>query len=817
MTADIRHALRLYGRTPVASGIAVVVLAVAVAFVTAFLSLYVDLALRPHRGFDQSGRLMTLGQTDGQRLVGLPARVFDLMADEMSSLDGVAGLSVTSTPGPPEQRYTAELVTQGFFPVLRPRLSAGRGLEAADHDPEAAGVVVISYRYWQDALGGTDVIGTTVELEFVPLVFSLITGSEAEDNVEDRQYRIVGIMSPEMTGTLRSGTSLWLPYERVVDGLIQIPDEQMRASFRDDLTVDVLGRRSEGASVASVVRELGSRYGSAGEGTFLRAGYRFAGVGGAVPNLNVYRESTRQLRLFLAASVLMALVAAANVSLFLLARAPGRRRELGIRLAVGAPLGRIARQLATEAGLLVVVAAALGFVMSVWLGGLLRGLAFLRQTAWRDVSLLDWRVLALAGAFLVLLTALVSLAPILGLRRLGIAASSRAVAARASLAQRVAGAFQVTIAGMLGGAAVAFGWYLLALTFGDPGYELRNRLIVSYSLGPQMDQAQFQQLMERSVVELTRRRDAIEAIPGVSAATFGTPVPGQNGSGTIQISDPDDPTTPIRLRTGSIDSRYVDVLGLRLLHGRTLSDGEAGAVLVNQTLARRLFGRDDVVGEIMPTTSPTTGGEQIVGVLEDLSFDHPAADVEPFVFRPYAATMPDNVLVDTTLSPDALRPELERLLEAGITATPVGNVRPLREPRDRLLAPDRARAWLTAAAAAIVVLLAAYGFYGTQRYLVAAGRREYAIRASIGAGPKALGHLVISRGLMLGLPGLVLGSMLAFITVAWLRDDFVSRDVSAFAVTTVVAAGLVLLLAAASFGPARQAMRTQPAPLLREE
>ena len=88
---------------------------------------------------------------------------------------------------------------------------------------------------------------------------------------------------------------------------------------------------------------------------------------------------------------------------------------------------------------------------------------------------------------------------------------------------------------------------------------------------------------------------------------------------------------------------------------------------------------------------------------------------------------------------------------------------------------------------------------------------------SIGAGPKALGRLVILRGLTLGLPGLALGALLAFITVAWLRDDFVSREISPYAVTLAVVVGLVLLLAGASLGPARQAMRTLPAPLLREE
>jgi hypothetical protein len=109
------------------------------------------------------------------------------------------------------------------------------------------------------------------------------------------------------------------------------------------------------------------------------------------------------------------------------------------------------------------------------------------------------------------------------------------------------------------------------------------------------------------------------------------------------------------------------------------------------------------------------------------------------------------------------------------------------------------------------------GFYGTQRYLVVAGRREYAIRASLAAGPDALGRLVLKRGFFLGMPGLIVGGLLSFVFVAWLRDGLVSRDVSPGIVTIGVVAGLALLLVAASLAPARTARRTQPASLLRED
>jgi ABC-type lipoprotein release transport system permease subunit len=164
-----------------------------------------------------------------------------------------------------------------------------------------------------------------------------------------------------------------------------------------------------------------------------------------------------------------------------------------------------------------------------------------------------------------------------------------------------------------------------------------------------------------------------------------------------------------------------------------------------------------------------------------------------------------------------LTQQLRGLADSGAIELPPINVRPLTTLRSNMLVLDIVRAVLTIVGAGLVVVLAASGFYGTQRYLVAAGRREYAIRATLGAGPRALGWLVMERGVRLGLPGLVVGTLVAFATVAWLRDNYIPREMSALAIAALVAAALVLLLLAASFGPARYARRTQPAPLLRDD
>lgn len=804
LSDDLRHALRIYRKSPGSTALAVVALAIAMAFVSAFVSLYVDLILRPYPGFAESGRLVTIGWTDGRNSGRLPAELIDRMADDVTTLEAVAGTAYLGfAVGPDRERLGGEVVTRDFFARLRPRLALGRGFEPAEHSADGPAVVVVSHAYWQNELDGYhDVLGQTITIDG--------RSSQASGPTE---FRIVGVMDERLPGAaVPNGTMFWMPVERAL-ALMEGDINAINAAA----SMRTIGRRSRRASVAAVARDLDERYSDseiprgAGFGAI-----RFDVLDGLVYDLGVQRSTARQLRLFLGASLLLALVAAANVSLFLLARAPGRRRELGIRLSIGAPLGRLARQLASEAGILVLAAAILGIALSAWLAQFLRGLAFLRDAQWRDVTLLDWRVLVLVSVFLLGLGILISLAPILGLRRLGIAGSSRIVSARPSLAQRLAGSAQIAIAAALGGAAIAFGAYLVGLTFEYPGYETRDRYAVSYSIQRRFEQGR---VYGNAAVDDPRRRDAMLSIPGVTAVSFAGAVPGlqltYRGLGLPHLTDAN---RRIRVQSFPIDSHYVDVLGLEVLRGRGPKASE-DAVLVNRALARAMFDRDDVVGETLTIgAGPGLRQKDIVGVLADLSYEHPDAELVPMVFETSGHDSDRNIaIVETALSAAELQQALQGLVDAGALELRVMDVAPLGVLRNETMAADRARSALTFVAAALVVVLAAVGFYGTQRYLVTAGRREYAIRASLGAGPRALGRLVLRRGFELGLPGFLLGLPLSYIVVNWVRDNFLSREISALAVTAVVALALFVLSIAASAVPARQARHAQPAPLLRED
>src|SRR5262245_3282456 len=188
--ADCKIALRLYLRTPVSSLIAVVVLAVGIAFVSALLSLYVDLVLKPFRGIQDPDRLVTIAFESMTARFELSER----LSQEVTSLEKVVGIySRRNFPiGRDGERVTVEFATRGFFDSIRPRLALGRGFEPDEHDRNAEPVVVISNRYWREHYAANaGVLGQTIEL----------VGEQWLDGAPaPTEFRIVGVMVPELRG-----------------------------------------------------------------------------------------------------------------------------------------------------------------------------------------------------------------------------------------------------------------------------------------------------------------------------------------------------------------------------------------------------------------------------------------------------------------------------------------------------------------------------------------------------------------------------------------------------------------------------------------
>ncbi len=189
----------------------------------------------------------------------------------------------------------------------------------------------------------------------------------------------------------------------------------------------------------------------------------------------------------------------------------------------------------------------------------------------------------------------------------------------------------------------------------------------------------------------------------------------------------------------------------------------------------------------------------------------------PTAFSLLTTTTQALLLVESRLSAAEIQGLLQDEIDAGVLDFEMSAVRRVDDYWNDLLAPDRARATVTVTSAVLVLVLAAFGYFGMQRFLVASGRREYAILSAMGAGPRAIGHLVLARSIRQGLPGVVLGCLLAVIAVAWMQDGFIAPEVSPVSVAAMVAVGVIALLLAATIGPAHQAQATDPAPLLKEE
>ena len=839
LIGDLRHAIKVYRSTPIASGIAVAALAVAMGFVSAFLSMWSDVALKPPEGFERSGRLVTIGQSGGYAAADssapLTLDIIEGIDATVSSLEFAAG--VTSFPqslrlDDGEQAIQAEAVTRNFSD-LRPRLLLGSLFDEQDHVPDAEPAVILSHRLWLAHFGGReDVIGETArisEIGFnVPARATTTAGDRRPPEARGQDYRIVGVMSPQMTGTFADAIDVWLPYEQAVPFLYGLPEAGSQrelgvsglitspaGSGNTPTRMRGIARLASGVGAEAASNELNARLEI--EGQALAQGLnlsgeeiRFDAIEGVVRDNGIQRESRGQVRLFLLGTLLLAVVAACNISLFLLARASRRRRELGIRMAVGASTRRLARQLASEAALLILLATAAGIAISLWLSVVLRELPFLQQAEWRDVSPFDWRVLAMLAAFMLLLTLLVSLAPLFGLRRMGIGASSAMVTGRAGWGQRLAGTVQITLTGVVGAVAAAFAWHLFHFATADRGFDAEDVLVVELERAPVTASPGAPVTQTSAVVDRERRRDVVAGLPGVEDASFASYAPGGAGNASFTIIQRESGEY-VEYGTTYTDDHYLDVLDIPLAYGSNMNPNDPLQLVGNETYAIDRFGRANAAGEV------TTTNYTVRGVFRDVAFGHPAEAVLPMGLSAWPQSFYPLLLVETSLRPAALRSMLEEKIATGELEFALGDIHRLADVAGRDLLPDRARAALTASSALIVVILAAFGFYGTQRYLVTAGQREYAIRASFGAGPRRLGRLVLSRGLTLAVPGLILGALLAFISVAWLRDGFVTGAVPPVTVVGLAMLVTAAIMLAATLGPARQARSIAPAVLLRED
>jgi predicted permease len=800
LAQDLRFALRRLRGSPTFTLVAVLTLALGIGANVAIFSVVHAVLLRPLPMRDDARlvRLYSVSQQGAGPVSPLDLRDWREGTRAFEGLAGVAGAALTLGGGGPHQapeKVQAGLVTGEFFQVLGPRVHLGRALQPGDDAPGAPKVAVLSHGLWQRRFGGSpDVLGRALDLG------------------GPQPWVVVGVMARGFHFPSRS--ELWTPL--VFDEAMLKPDA------RGSHWLEVYGRLAPGVSLAqaredasAVARHLAGQY----PRTNAERGVRVE------PLRDVLLGDVRpSLLLLLGAVGLVLLIACANLTHLLLARAASREGELSVRLALGASRGRLARELLVESALLSVLGGGAGLLAALWMLDALAALGPRDIPRIEEVSL-DGTVLAFTAGLAVLTTLLFGLLPALQASRTELGRSLRAVvsgaggAAHRHRTRSVLIVAETALAVLL---LVGAGLLLRSFVFLqriDPGFQPEGVLTVKlelpalhYRFGSAAPAAFYEALLTR-----------LRALPGVEAAgaVNGLPMEG-NIPWTIEVKGGLPGQSHVRIVTPGA----LEALRVKVLRGRGLTAEDRGpggrVVLVNAEAARRFWPGEDPLGRTLDTEMDWGSGPfggRVVGVVDNLAFEGLSAPAVPEVYVPYeqARGTGMTLLLRSRGEPLELASTVRGEIRALDPALALTHVRTLASVVDRTVAPLRFYLLLVGTFAGVALALAAVGLYGVVAYAVLRRTRELGIRIALGASERQVLGLVLGRYLRLTALGLVLGLGLAVgasRALAHLLSGVQPVDPLTY-VAVVAVLGAVALLAILL--PARRAARLPPAAALRAE
>jgi len=808
---DARYALRLLGRTPGFTAIAILSLAIGIGANTAIFSLANALLIRPLPGLSDPGRLVDIGRTQsgqGFDTTNYP-NYLDVRA-RTTTLSDVYAYRIEPLPmslsGPDgAERVYGLMVTGNFFTVLGTHAQIGRTFTDADDKPGQNAVTVISDKLWRTRFGADPAI-----------LGRVIT-------ITNKPYAVIGVAPRGFQGTTLIQADLWLPLSNHSTG----PSGNMFTS-RAVAWLVMGGRLKPGVTVKQADGELRA-IGAALEREYPREN---EGRGFAVAASSVFPGRISVIGGFIA--VLMALVAlilmiaCVNLAGMLLARAAGRRREIAVRLAIGAARGRLVRQMLTETVVLFAGGCAAGLLLSRWLESAL--LSLLPELPFPiGVGIeTDWRVLGFTIGLSLAAAVLCGIAPALQASRPDLVPALKTQGLDGGPARlRLRNAFlvcQVTLALLL---VIAGGLFLRALDRAvriPPGFDQTNVDVVSLDLSlAGFKEAEAQQFAHDL---LTR----VRAMPGVQRAAIAVDLPldgDRMGFGDVRIPG-EDPNIRHR-RSAPVDWNLVSpglfsTLGVHLIRGRDFSDADSASApkvaIVNESLARRLYGTEEAVGRTFEVGTPERAKPDVytvVGIAADTHVVDLTGPIDPYVYVPLAQLYHSSVSLLVKTTGASAIPQIRALVRQMNPGLPVTNAMPLSDVTAIGLVPQRLAGTLAGALGLVGLLLAAIGIYGVTSYAVSRRTREIGVRIALGADRTAVLRMVLRQGLVLVGIGVTIGLALGAFATQVLRSLLLG--VSALDPLTFAGAALLFtgVAAAASYVPARRAARVDPMIALRAE
>ena len=702
------------------------------------------------------------------------------------------------------------VVSGNYFEVMGLHPVLGRLIGPQDDGPKAAGVIVLTYRFWATTLGkDPSVLGKAVRLGWGPM--------------GDRSATIIGVLEPSV------------PYPQdteIIANIVTSPHHLSATMVTSRLhrMTELFGRLAPGATLDQARAELRAVYGAM---TKAHAD--------AYPLKGNYQISAKLLRdqitsgartVLLAASALVFIIACSNVANLILTRTVRREGELATRAALGASTGALRRMLLAESLLLCGAGAAVGVWSAQPLVAILARYASRFSVRALDLTV-DSSLLWVGAALAVVAAVILAFVPRLPSADTSNGHSLSTATARitgsTSRRQRIFAVTQIAASFVLLAGASAVITTLIALQTAETGLDMRHVLTINV---PATSYGKTHQQVVDFYRESIRR---IEALPGVNRTAFGMVIPWRDTGFGLQFSADghihtpgEDPRAELRV----ISPGFFASLGVPILSGRDFNefDGKKGSepvVIVSETLAKRMFPNGDAVDRHVYWTDPVLqfapgisgAPHRIIGVTADIDDQHIVPAPVLTVYNPFeeGPLFGGHLFIHTSADPYSLVTPVTRIIRDMSAEQPIEHPATLQDVRAEVLAPDRLNSLVFGVFAAVALAIAVVGVASVLAFSVSARTREFGIRLALGSQPQLLLKGVIAEGGLMAGAGVLAGAAFGYVAARLAGSYFF--EVKMPGALPVILSAFVLLAAAvvASWLPAARAARIDVIQALRSE
>jgi putative ABC transport system permease protein len=805
--SDIRYAVRGLWHSKGFAVVAVLCLGFGIGLNTTIFSIVDGVMLKPYP-FEDPDRILVLGsqrRQDDLAGVSLPdLHDWRAATTTFDSIASVAGRSLTIADGAGEpERYLGARISWNLFRLLGERPILGRDFSESDDRRNAAGVVILGHTVWTNRYhSDPQVIGRSVL-------------------VDARPHTVIGVMGPGFA--FPENQRLWVPLEA-----------QQQNDPRDGRYLFTFGRLRPGVSAEAGLADLNAIAARlAREHPQTNDGW-----GARVETLHeafLPPDVTLILGLMMAGVTLVLFIACSNVANLLLARASRRRRELAVRVALGAGRARIVRQLLTENVVLSLASVPLGFALAVVGTRLIETQIPPDDLPYYVQWQVDVRSLLYAIAIAVSTALTFGLAPVVHATKRelqeGLREGARGNTGGRALVRNGLVVVQMSLALVALVGALLFVRSFRNLQTYEMGFDTQSALTMRFYMAGERYLPRGAK--QRQVEDILRR---VEAVPGVEAAFASNwiPISGGGGGGSIEVEGRvDDERNRPQVSLVGVTPHVHRTLGIRIRRGRDFAESDANrdVAVVNEAMARRVWREEDPIGRRFrlwtasgtgDPTDPARRWLEVIGVMSDarlFGIDPADAEAPAAAFVPYAhgEAFSTGLTVRATGDPAALVPAVRSAIRASDPNIPIAVVNTLAEVHRLAYWQFAVYGWIFGTIGVVGLLLASVGVYGMLAYSVSQRTQELGIRVALGAGRREVMGLVVGQGLRLAAAGIAAGLVLAVLGTPLARSQLYNVspfDPFSFAVVSAFLVGVALV---ASYVPARRATRVDPLAALREE